>query len=313
MRAENAARKAALGPGPQMESVREFALPGHADPHGHEDRTVRVRLLIPRVRPAGLMLYFHGGGWLLGNIDTFDRLGRELARRTGWAVLMVDYSKAPEHPFPAAVHDAWTAVQWARDHAIPEHLPGEGLRMVVAGDSSGGNLAAVVARHARESDRDQAFDRDQASDRAEDRDQASDRAKDSGPRNASTALAGQLLIYPVTDCDLDRPGYLLDAESRDRMAMFWSLYCPGGDSSHPDASPLRARSLRGLPPALVVSAQHDVLNEEVNAYADRLEREAVRVERHLIQGGGHGCLSYWDTVAAADTTLDAIATWLNGL
>lgn len=275
-RADNVARKAALGPGPDMAATRTLAIPTP------DNGMVRCRLLVPHDAPRGVLVYLHGGGWVLGSIDTFDRLGRELARRSGWALLMVDYAKAPERRFPAAVEDAWAALAWCSGHVVAElrDLGIEGAEerpLVVGGDSAGGNLAAVCAR----------------------------RARDRGVR-----LDGQLLVYPVTDADLGRPSHAADPAGRDGMATFWSLYCRDEERTHPDASPLRAASLAGLAPTLMVNAEHDALNDEGDAYAAALADAGVRVERHRIPGLGHGCLSHWGTEPAASEALDAISGWL---
>jgi acetyl esterase len=254
-----------------MDAVRELELPA------------RARLLVPTDQPGGVLVYLHGGGWVNGSIDTFDRLGRELARRSGWAVLLVDYAKAPEQPFPAGLEDAWAAWQWTVAHAADEladlgtPLP-ENARFVVGGDSSGGNLATVVAR----------------------------RARDAGVR-----LDGQLLVYPVTDCDPDRPSYRAQPDSEAHMKLLWDLYCPADLRTHPDASPLRAESLSGLAPALILNAEQDALNSEIDEYAERLSAEGVTVERHHMPGVQHGCLSYWGTVPEASDALDVIAAWLD--
>lgn len=276
-RAENAAGKAALGPGPAMVRRRSLTMPTPGN------GMVRARLLVPSDAPRGVLVYLHGGGWVLGSIDTFDRLGRELARRTGWAVLMVDYAKAPERRFPDAVEDAWAALSWVPTHAEAELVdlltpPVEGWGIAVAGDSAGGNLAAVAALRARD---------------------------------AGLPLAAQMLVYPVTDCDLDRPSYAAAPEARARLDEFWSLYCRDEQRAHPEASPLRAETLAGVAPALVVNAEFDALNDEVDAYAERLRTDGVPVERHTIAGLQHGCLSHWGTEPAASGTLDVIADWLN--
>ena len=279
-RAGNAAAKAALGPGPELAVVHELALPGPGA------RTVRARLLVPTPSPAGVLVYLHGGGWVTGSIDTFDRLGRRFAERSGWAVLMVDYAKAPEHPFPAGLEDAWAALVWAGSQVVGV-LAGLGapldgdLRLVAGGDSSGGNLATVCARRARDA---------------------------GGP-----ALAGQLLVYPVTDCDLDRPSHRADPQSRARLDLLWSLYCPAGLRTGPDASPLRAASLAGLPPTLLVTAEFDTLNEEIDAYATRLATEGVPVRRHRLDGLRHGSLSYWKETPEANRGVEAATAWLRSL
>lgn len=275
-RAENAAGKAALGPGPDMARTRTLMIPTP------DNGSLRARLLVPTDAPRGVLVYFHGGGWVLGSIDTFDRLGRELARRCGWAVLMVDYPKAPERRFPLAVEGAWAALAWARRRVEAEVVDlltplVPGWRLVVAGDSAGGNLAAVVALRARDAD---------------------------------LRLDGQVLVYPVTDSDLARASYVADPEARTRMDEFWALYCRDEQRVHPEAAPLRADTLAGLAPALVLNAEHDALNDEVAAYAARLGEEGVQVARHTIAGLPHGCLSHWGTEPAAAGALDVIAEWL---
>ena len=156
---------------------------------------MRLRLLVPSERARGVIVYYHGGGWVLGALDQFDALGRRLAAGTGCAVVLVDYRLAPEHRYPAAVDDAWTALKWTA--AKVDEIAGRPVPLIVAGDSAGGCLAAVVAQ----------------------------RSRDAGPE-----IALQVLVYPVTDCDLDRGSYL-DPEnqlivSRDTMAWFWDHYAP---------------------------------------------------------------------------------------
>ena len=279
-RAENVARKAALGPGPDLAETHPFTIPRADAP------PVEVRFLVPIPNPIGLLIYFHGGGWVMGSIDTFDRLGRTLAERSGFAVLMVDYAKAPEYPYPAAVEDAWAALVWAIDNADAELAALDmtlvpGWPLVVGGDSAGGNLATVAAR----------------------------RARDAGLHHVS----GQLLIYPVTDSDPDRAAYLADPDGRAHLLQLWELYCPPERRHEPDAAPLRAASLADLPPTLLVNAEHDLLNAEADDYAERLESAGVPVERHLMRDLPHGALSYWGTEPEADRALDVMADWLRSL
>jgi len=195
------------------------------------------------------VVYYHGGGWVLGSVDEWDASVRALAVASGCDVLSVDYRLAPEHAFPAAVDDAYDALVWAAG------LLADGRPLVVAGDSAGGNLAAVCALRARDT---------------------------GGP-----SLALQVLVYPVTDHDLDRKSYHqydgteLILNRRD-MAWFWEHYAPDPAArANPYASPLRASDLSGLPPAYIVTAEHDPLRDEVFAYADRLRAARVPVEhRH---------------------------------
>ncbi|NES37406.1 alpha/beta hydrolase [Micromonospora sp. PPF5-17] len=190
-----------------------------------------------------VVLYAHGGGWVMGSVDTHDGLCRHLAAASGWAVLSVDYRLAPEHPYPAAVDDMARALTWLRGPGAARH----GLdprRIAVAGDSSGGHLAAVTAR----------------------------RARDAGIR-----LAGQLLICPVIDPAADYPALDEYGLDREEMRFFWDAYAPPGtDRSQPDLDPLRA-DLTGLPPAVVITAELDLLSAEGERYAAGLLAAGVPV------------------------------------
>jgi acetyl esterase len=241
------------GPGPEMARVTEH---GVAGPHGD----VPVRVLVPFATARGVIVYYHGGGWVLGRIDEFDTLARKLAERTSCAVVLVDYRLAPEHRYPTAVEDSYAVLEWVGQH-IGEIAGREDVPLIVAGDSAGGNLSAVMALRAR------------------------DRG---GP-----SIALQVLIYPVTDADLDRPSYT-DPENqllltRDAMVWFWDHYVPdAARRSEPDASPLRAADLAGLPPAVVLTAEHDVLRDEGEAYAERLTTAGVPVDFKRHTGQMHG-------------------------
>ena len=207
-----------------------------------------------------MILYLHGGGWVIGTIDGYDTMARKLAERTSCAVALVDYRLAPEHRYPTAVDDCYAGLEWtaARLEEITGRPDGP---LIVAGDSAGGNLSAVVALRARDRN---------------------------GPE-----IALQVLIYPVTDADLSRPSYV-EAENQlllttDAMAWFWDHYVPDtARRAEPDASPLRAPDLTGLPPAVVLTAEHDVLRDEGEAYADRLRAAGVPVETHRLAGQMHG-------------------------
>lgn len=225
--------------------------------------------------PFPVLVYFHGGGWVIGNLDTHDRLCRALARRTPCLVVSVDYRLAPEHKFPAALEDAWGAVSLMPGRAAAWN--GDPTRVAVGGDSAGGNLATVVARWAR------------------------DRG---GPR-----LVHQLLIYPVTDLTtLDRPsyrahghGYILTLES---MAYYRDHYLPSlSEASNPDASPLLAEDLSGLPPATLLIAEYDALTDEGRAYATRLAQAGVEVTTHCFEGMIH---AFFNMTGLVDRTHGAI-------
>lgn len=257
-RAQSGRLKELVGEGPEMARVENRTL------QAADGSDFTVRALVPVAEPRGVVVYNHGGGWVLSDIDNFDALGRRLAARTGCTVVLVDYRKAPEHPYPAAVEDAWQALNWADAHLT--ELAGRRVPLIVAGDSAGGNLSAVVARRARDA---------------------------GGPD-----LALQVLVYPVTDSGLDTASYrepanqlMLRAET---MAWFWDHYAEPGRREEPDASPLRTPDLAGLPAALVVLAEHDVLRDEGEAYAKALAAAGVSVQQHLCPGQMHGFFSMGD-------------------
>jgi acetyl esterase/lipase len=232
----------AIGPGPEVASVRDIEIPGQAG-------GIHARVYEPVADPPGTVVYYHGGGWVIGSVDDWDAATRALTVASGCRLVSVDYRLAPEHRFPAAVDDAFDALVWVSSSLA------DGRPLVVAGDSAGGNLAAVMTLRARDA---------------------------GGP-----ALALQVLVYPVTDHDLDRPSYhAYDGRNlilnRGDMAWFWDHYAPDPAArSNPYASPLRATDLSGLPPAYIVTAEHDPLRDEGFAYADRLRAARVPVEhRH---------------------------------
>jgi acetyl esterase len=205
---------------------------------------------------AGVVLYYHGGGWVLGELDATDAVASRLATQTGAEVISVDYRLAPEHAFPAAADDAYTALLWAA-----EHRPGEPL--AVTGDSAGGNLAAVVALMSRER---------------------------GGPE-----IAFQALVYPVTDHDpaaypshAENGGGQYSLGTAD-MEWFYDHYVPDRGARHdPLVSPMRAADLAGLPPAQVIVAGYDPLRDEGIAYAERLRDAGVPVELINHEGMIHG-------------------------
>jgi acetyl esterase len=225
--------------------------------------------------PVPVILYAHGGGWVMGNLDTHDGLCRHLVAASGWAVLAVDYRLAPEHPYPAALQDVSRALDWLRGGAEQRY----GLdphRIAVAGDSAGGHLAAVTAR----------------------------RARDAGVR-----LVAQILICPVIDPAADYPSlddYGLDGEE---MRFFWNAYAPPGvDRTQPDLHPLGV-DLAGLPPAVVITAELDVLCDEGERYAGGLLRAGVPVVAARYQGLIHNFprkLAMFDAARAAVAQIAAV-------
>jgi acetyl esterase len=272
-RAGTEARAAGLfGPVDEVASTEDRAVPGPNGP-------VRVRIYRPAGAEATLpaLVYFHGGGWVIGSIDTHDGTCRALCARTPCVVVSVDYRLAPEHRFPAAVDDAWAATVWVYERA--NELMVDQARVAVGGDSAGGNLAAVVAL----------------------------RARDHG-----LPLVHQLLIYPVCDHDLETASYRENAAgyglTKAAMSWFWDHYLgTDGDRSHPEASPLRAGDLRAVAPAFVLTVEHDPLRDEGEAYARRLEDAGVPVTLSRYPGVVHGFIRMPGTMARGNEALDECA------
>jgi acetyl esterase len=268
---------ALFGPVDEVASTEDRAIPGPAGP-------VRVRIYRPAGHepPLPALVYLHGGGWVIGSLDTHDGVCRALCARTPCVVVSVDYRLAPEHRFPAAVEDAWAATVWVAERA--RELMVRPAAVAVGGDSAGGNLAAVVALRARD---------------------------------RRLPLAFQLLVYPVTDHDLETVSYRELAVgyglTRDTMAWFWEHYLgPGGDGSHVDASPLRASDLAVVAPALVQVAEYDPLRDEGVAYARRLEQAGVPATLTRYDGLIHGYLRMPARIRRAQGALDECAATLRG-
>ncbi len=230
----------AVPAGPELASITDRQFDGPESPIG-------LRVYQPS-DPEGIVVFYHGGGWVIGDLDTHDAVCRHLAQQAGTTVVSVDYRLAPEHPFPAAVNDCYAALNWVDANRQALGHPPQ-AKLAVAGDSAGGNLAAVAALLARDTD---------------------------GPK-----LAAQLLVYPSVDIDGDYPsrvengeGYVLTAET---MAWFRNHYLGERDDADWRISPLHAPSLDGLPPALVMTVQYDPLRDEGAAYAEALSRAGVEV------------------------------------
>ncbi len=245
------------GPPEEVARVQDVAI-GRPD-----GTTLGARAYWPAEEAVGAFLWLHGGGWYIGDLDGFDRVARSLCNAAGAVVLSVDYRLAPEHRFPAGVEDADLAVAWAAGEgaALLGHVPD---RLVLGGDSAGGNLAAVAARHRPD------------------------------------ALRAQLLVYPLTDAAMGTGSFaehgdfpMLTAET---VAFCWSTYLGDADGADPDASPLRAPDLSGVPPAYVAVAGFDVLRDEGIAYARALERAGVPVELRNYEDMSHGFLRWGGTV-----------------
>ncbi|HEX6424401.1 MAG TPA: alpha/beta hydrolase [Acidimicrobiales bacterium] len=261
---------------PEVASVADRMVPGPAG-------DVPVRVYVPTTEPGPrpVVVYFHGGGWVIGSIETHDATTRAIAAGSGATVVSVDYRLAPEHPFPAAIDDALAAVRWVAAKAAD--LDVDPSRLVVAGDSAGGNLAALAAIELRDTPVDVAF---------------------------------QLLVYPVTDGTFAHPSMDENAEgyflTRATMDWFWRNYVGDGDWTGPRVSPMHvpAEALRGLPPALVLTAEYDPLRDEGEAYAARLADAGVDVTVHRYDGMIHGFFAMREMVpegkAAVDEACEAL-------
>lgn len=257
------------GPGPELRSVTNHQLTSE------DGGQFPVRVFKPSESPNAVVVYYHGGGWVLENLQGYDTLGRQLAEKSGATVVVVEYRKAPEHPFPVPVQDAWAALSWAT-----ENLAGE-LPLIAAGDSAGANLATVVAAQARDA--------------------------------GSPAPRGQVLVCPPTDTNFNRRSYLAEENqtpivNRDSMQWFWDQYVPNeADRANPQATPLNSTSLAGLPPALVLTAEHDVLRDEGEAYVDALKHNGVEVEHHRVAGQMHTFFSMVNVLPGSAEAIDLVA------
>jgi acetyl esterase len=269
------ARIAIMAPPAEVAAVAERSFEGPARP-------IRLRIYTPKGQtPFPLMVFFHGSGFVLCSLDTHDGMCRNLAAGIGCVVVSVDYRLAPEHKFPAGADDCLAATRWAAVHAA--ELDGDPSRIIVAGDSAGGNMAAVTALRVRD---------------------------EGGP-----ALRGQMLLYPVTDYHTPgTPSYEENADgyglTRDTMKWFWAHYLnDAGEAAHPHASPLRAEDLAGLAPAYVLSAEYDPLRDEAERYGERLRASGVPVEITRRSGMNHGFMFWVGLVAGADAAMADASAW----
>jgi acetyl esterase len=266
----------AFGAAPEpVAKSEDRAIPGPA-------RDIGVRIYTPEGKaPFPVLLFFHGGGWVLGDLDTHDPLCRALTKGARCVTVAVDYRLAPEHKFPAALDDCYAASKWVAQHGSeigvnPAHL-------AVGGDSAGGNLAAAVSLMARD-------------------------RKDLG-------VGYQLLMYPALDASLQTKsmnefaeGYLL---TRSDMAWFWGHYLRGDtDRSDLYACPVAAKDLTGLPPAMVITAEFDPLRDEGEAYARRLQEAYVHVTLKRCEGVTHGFMSMATIVDQGRKAIDDAASHL---
>ncbi|MFC7545957.1 alpha/beta hydrolase [Plantactinospora sp. GCM10030261] len=272
-------RRARFPSGPDLGDVRDIVIPGAPD--------IPARVYRPRTAGPNLpvVVYLHGGGFVLCDLDSHDGICRILSDGTPAIVVSVDYRRAPEHPYPAAVDDAYAALRWVYADGAAA-LGGDPDRIAVAGDSAGGNLATVCCLRSRDED---------------------------GP-----PVRFQLLVYPVTDCLADWPddprGQLMTSR---HMRWYVDQYLT--DRTHGEqayASPLRAESLAGLPPAFVLTVEHDPLRPEGEAYAARLAAAGVAVRTHRVAGLFHGAFGLGAVLPAArrseELACEALRTALTG-
>ena len=240
---------------------------------------IPIRIYTPKNRASSAFLvYFHGGGWVLGNVDQVDYPCRLLANKTKRTVVSVDYRLAPEHKFPAAVEDCYTVTKWVAENA--DRLGGSREQLAVCGDSAGGNLAAAVCLMAKDR---------------------------SGP-----LISSQILIYPVVDLldddYRDFPDKMSPALTKDDMTWFINHYkSEDDDLKNEYASTLRRADLTGLPPALLITAEYDLLTKQCNAYADKLRKAGVQVHSAYYPGLIHGFFTLPDMFNAAGDSMKQIA------
>jgi len=266
---------------PELKSAEPLAIPA---PHG----TTPARIYTPRTLRAkdGLapcLVFFHGGGWVFGNLETHDVVCRKLAHEGELIVISVDYRLAPEHRFPAAVDDAINATRWIWANA--RQLGVDATRLIVGGDSAGGNLAAVVSIALRD---------------------------DGGPK-----ISGQMLVYPATEFARRHPSHH-DPETSillTHSVIGWCMnhYLGGADISDWRASPARAKTFAGLPPAYVLTAGGDPLRDEGDEYAAKLKAAGVPVAYRHFPGQFHGFFTMGKLLKQADVAVTEIATWLKAL
>jgi acetyl esterase len=263
-----AASVPALGPGPAVREMRGISIPTRA---GH----LPAMLLLPEGKPRGLCLYLHGGGWVIGSPLVSEALARALTARSGFALLLPDYRKAPEHAFPAGLEDCEDALLFAAANraALMEWDGG----LVIAGDSAGGNLATIVANRLR----------------------------------GRVPLAGQALIYPVAGADFDTRSYHRYGTGlplgREDMRWFFRHYAPPALWNDPAIAPLAIADLTGMPQATVTLAALDVLHDEGIAYADRLRQAGKLTALRVYPRVTHGFLRLFNLVDTADAAVTDIA------
>lgn len=273
----------ALAPPVEVELAPLASVEDRLIPVGN-DADIKVRIYTPEGEgPFPLFVYYHGGGWVIGDLETADASCRMLANRTERVVVSVDYRLAPEYKFPIPVEDSFAALKWVKENA--SEINGNAFKIVVGGDSAGGNLSAAMTLLSHE---------------------------EKGPK-----IEAQILIYPVTSLTYDTKSYFEFQEGfgldRDLMIWFGNYYIKGEeDAKNMLAAPLEAENVSGLPPAYVITAEFDVLRDEGQAYAEKLRKAGVQVEAICEEGLVHG---YFTNMAVFSdrikTSISNIAEFLN--
>ena len=262
-------------PGPEVGKVEDRTIPG-------PDGEIPVRIYTPEgTGPFPGLAWYHGGGWVVGDLDSADPSARHLCVGANCVVVSVDYRLAPETKFPGAAEDCYAATQWLAANAASLNV--DGSRIAVGGDSAGGNLAAVVSLMSRD--------------------------------RGGCEIAYQLLVYPVTERNFETVSYLDNGEgyqlSRDGMIWYWDHYLASdADAANPYAAPMQASSLSGLPPALVITAEFDPLRDEGEAYAQRLAEAGVPTTCTRYDGMIHG---FYGMSAMVDKAREAVEQSAAGL
>jgi len=231
--------------------------------------------------PLPIIVFYHGGGFVAGDVDAYDPVCRELCEKTGYIVVSVDYRLAPEYPFPTTPNDCLAGLEWVIGNA--KKLGGDPNNIFVAGDSAGGNLAAVTAIQAR--------------------------------KLFPSSIRGQILLYPVTNHYTSvTDSYIENAKgqglTRSRMIWIWDQYLNNGATQHDLATPLTVANLSDLPPALVITAELDVLRDEGNAYANRLSSCNVEVQHSIYKGQKHGFIGTLGPSKVHQEALSEITKWI---
>ena len=262
------AKKRPRSPGPEVAKVEDRSIPG-------PDSDVPVRVYTPQGNgPFPILAWYHGGGWVVGDLESADATARDLCVGGECVVVSVDYRLAPDAKFPGPANDCWAATTWAVENAVS--INGDASRLAVGGDSAGGNLAAAMCLMA---------------------------ADQGGPE-----IVFQLLIYPVTDVDFTTVSYDDNAEgyglTKVTMEWYWDHYLESmADASNPYAAPLQAKSLAGQPPALVITAEYDPLRDEGETYAKRLSEAGVATTATRYDGVIHG---FFNMNAVVDKSQQAV-------